>query len=120
MQNILRSISVCVTGFFLSCIIFLTFSKINGQGAALSVAMIFLLYIIFLIYSLVMENILLFLYKGNTVNAFWVAYSMLFIFLFFYCFYEKGYEQAINSISGSVFLILQVGGFYYYRKKKSL
>ena len=65
-----------------------------------------------------MENILLFLYKGNTVNAFWVAYSMLFIFSFFYCFYEKDYEQVINIISGCVFFILQIGGFYYSQKNK--
>lgn len=117
MQNILRSLSVCTIGFFLSCIIFLTFSGINGQGGAISVLMIFLLYIVLLIYSLVTENILLFLYKGNAVNSFWVAYLMLFIFILFYCFYEKGYMQAIYIISGVVFFTLQIGGFYYNQKK---
>lgn len=117
MQNIVRSILVCVTGFFLSCIIFLSFSDITGQGAALSVMMMFLLYTALLIYSLVLENILLFLYKGNTANAFGVTYSVLFIFLFFCCLCAKDYEQDISIISSAVFFVLQIAGFYYNKRK---
>lgn len=117
MQNILRNIAVSVVGFILSFIAFLFFFKIEGQGGVLALFFIFLLYVILLIYSLVTENVLLFLYKGNSGNAFGVTFSMLFIFSVFYCVYSEDYEQILNAVPLSIFFILQIGGFYYQKKK---
>ncbi|MCF2221285.1 hypothetical protein H9Q08_18505 [Chryseobacterium sp. PS-8] len=117
MQNILRNIAASVIGFIVSCIAFLMFFKIEGQGGVLALVFIFLLYVILLIYSLVTENVLLFLYKGNSENAFGVTFSMLFIFSVFYCVYSEDYEQVLNAVSLSIFFILQIGGFFYQKRK---
>ncbi|OVE59343.1 hypothetical protein B0E34_05330 [Chryseobacterium mucoviscidosis] len=58
-----------------------------------------------------------FLYKGNSENAFGVPFSMLFIFSVFYCVYSEDYKQVLNAVSLSIFFLLQIGGFFYQKKK---
>lgn len=117
MQNILRSIFVCVAGFIISYAVFLIFFRYGNKGDILVGVAMFMIYVIFLVYSLVIENIFFFLYKKNHLNAFVTTYSMVFIYILFYLFSEDKEDPnfILSAISASVFVLLQLAGYWYQR-----
>jgi hypothetical protein len=117
MQNILRNIFVCVAGFIISYAVFLIFFKYGNKGDILVGVAMFMIYVIFLLYSLVIENVFFFLYKKNHLNAFVTTYSMVFIYILFYLFSEDKEDPnfILSAISASIFLLLQIIGYWYQR-----
>ncbi|MCY0967640.1 hypothetical protein [Chryseobacterium wangxinyae] len=116
-QNILRSIFVCVAGFIISFAVFLIFFRYENKGDILVGFAMFMIYVVFLVYSLVIENILLSAYKKNHLNAFITTYSMAFIYILFYLFSEdKGDPDfLVGTISSSAFILLQMTGYWYQK-----
>ncbi len=113
----MRCISSCVGGFILSIIIHCIFFYHGDRSDIIVWVAMFLLYCILLGYSLLVENILYFVYKKNNLNAFLVTYSLPLIYVLFYCFTADKYDRLINITVTSVFFALQIGIFYYHQRR---
>ncbi|TDX83313.1 hypothetical protein [Epilithonimonas xixisoli] len=118
-KNILRSLSACVAGFVLSFAIFLIFFRYGNQADIMVGYLMFMTYAGFLIYSLIVENTLFFIYQKNHWNAFVTTYSMVFIFILFYFFARQNQESDImlTVITVPIFLLLQAIGYYFQKRK---
>jgi len=118
LKNILRSISVCLTGFILTFILYMIFYGQAHQSDLLASLFVFIIFTVLLFYSIVVENILFFLLKKNLFKSFLITYSILFVLMLFSVSYldEKTFLSGI--ILCLVFFILQIVGFLYQHKTK--
>jgi len=119
-KNIIRTILVYLIGIILSFILHLSFYKYESRADIIIFVEVFYFFSIMGIYSLVIDNLLYWIYRKNNMNAFLVSNSICFIYIVFSAINNDLKEyNPIYYFCAPIFFVLNILLFFILKQNKT-